>query len=68
MPNLGGPELFIVLILVVIVFGAGKLPEAGSALGKSIKEFRKASDAIEGKPDQDEIARETERTEKGKTV
>ena len=44
MPNLGPTELIIVLVLVVIVFGVGKLPEVGGALGKSIKEFRKASD------------------------
>jgi len=64
MPNLGGPELFIVLILVVIVFGVGKLPEAGSALGKSIKEFRRASETEDDKPKQDEIAKESDRKEK----
>jgi len=64
MPNLGGPELFIVLILVVIVFGVGKLPEAGTALGKSIKEFRRASETDVDKPKQDEIARDTEHKEK----
>ena len=64
MPNLGGPELFIVLILVVIVFGAGKLPEAGTALGKSIKEFRRASETNDDKPKQDQIARDTEHKEK----
>jgi sec-independent protein translocase protein TatA len=46
MPSLGWQELVIVLIIVVIIFGAGKLPEIGGAMGKSIKEFkREAEDA-----------------------
>ena len=44
MPALGAPELIIILLLVVIVFGVGKLPEIGGALGKGIKEFRTATD------------------------
>ena len=43
MPNLGPTELMIVLVLVIIVFGVGKLPEIGGALGKGIKEFRSAT-------------------------
>jgi sec-independent protein translocase protein TatA len=43
MPALGAPELLIILVLVVIVFGAGKLPEIGSALGKGMKEFRSST-------------------------
>lgn len=39
----GTSELLLVLIIVLIVFGAGKLPEIGSSLGKGIKNFRKAS-------------------------
>jgi len=38
--SLGWQELVIVLIIVVIIFGAGKLPEIGGAVGKSIKEFK----------------------------
>jgi sec-independent protein translocase protein TatA len=65
MPSLGPPELIVILVLVVIVFGVGKLPEVGGALGKSIKEFRRASEAGDERPGQDEIAREsTERREK----
>ena len=44
MPSLGWQELIIVLIIVVIIFGAGKLPEIGGAMGKSIKEFKKEAD------------------------
>jgi sec-independent protein translocase protein TatA len=39
--NLGWPEIILVLVIVLIIFGAGKLPQIGNALGKSIKEFRK---------------------------
>jgi sec-independent protein translocase protein TatA len=44
MPGLGAPELLLILGLVIVVFGAGKLPEVGSALGKSIREFRSATE------------------------
>jgi sec-independent protein translocase protein TatA len=35
-----GPEVWIILIIILIVFGAGKLPEIGGAFGKGIREFR----------------------------
>jgi len=47
MPDLGWQELIIILIIVVIIFGAGKLPEIGGAMGKSIKEFKKEADVPE---------------------
>jgi len=40
----GMPELIIVLVIVMFVFGAGRLPEIGGALGKSIKNFKKSID------------------------
>lgn len=40
----GMPEMIIILVIVLVVFGAGKLPEIGSAFGKSIRNFKKASD------------------------
>ena len=42
--GIGMPELIIILVIVLVVFGAGRLPEIGSALGKSIKNFKRASD------------------------
>jgi sec-independent protein translocase protein TatA len=42
MPRLGPLEIGLILLLVLIVFGVGKLPEVGSALGRSIREFNKA--------------------------
>jgi sec-independent protein translocase protein TatA len=50
----GMPEMIMILVIVLIVFGAGKLPEIGGALGKSIRNFKKASDGkeeIEIKPE-----------------
>ncbi len=41
--TLGGWEWLIILVIVIIIFGVGKLPQVGGALGKSIKEFRQAS-------------------------
>ena len=40
--NLGGPELIIVLVIVLIVFGAGKLPSVMRDVGKGVKEFKNA--------------------------
>ena len=37
---IGPTELIVILLIVMILFGAGKLPEVGSALGKGIREFR----------------------------
>ncbi len=45
--NLGGPELVVLLLIVFVIFGAGKLPEVGGAIGRGIKEFRKAQTDIE---------------------
>ncbi len=53
--GIGMPELIVILVIILVVFGAGKLPEIGSALGKGIRNFKKASegkDEIEIKPKQ----------------
>lgn len=41
--GIGFPELMIILVIVLIIFGAGKLPEIGNALGKGIRNFKKAT-------------------------
>ncbi len=46
MPNIGPIELIIILVIALIVIGPGRLPDVGAALGKSIREFRKASTDI----------------------
>ena len=40
---LGLPELGIILVIVILIFGVGRLPEVGGAVGKGIREFRKAT-------------------------
>ncbi len=47
MPTPGPLELVIILVIALLVLGPGKLPDVGSALGKSIKEFRKASSDVQ---------------------
>lgn len=44
----GMPELLVILAIVLVVFGAGRLPEIGGALGKSIRNFKKASEGKDG--------------------
>jgi sec-independent protein translocase protein TatA len=40
--GLGVPELLVILVIIMIIFGAGKLPEIGGAIGKGIKSFKKS--------------------------
>jgi sec-independent protein translocase protein TatA len=47
--GIGMPELVIILVIVLVIFGAGKLPEIGAGLGKGIKNFKKATnEPLEG--------------------
>jgi len=41
--GIGMPELLIILVIILIIFGAGKLPEIGAGLGKGIRNFKKAT-------------------------
>jgi sec-independent protein translocase protein TatA len=68
MPSLGWQELMIVLVIVIIIFGAGKLPEIGGAMGKSIKEFKKASEDEPGALPKDSAATATTRHDEGVKV
>ncbi|HEV8536097.1 MAG TPA: twin-arginine translocase TatA/TatE family subunit [Candidatus Limnocylindria bacterium] len=43
MPNIGGPELLLILAVVLIVFGAGKLPDVLGQLGRGVRSFRDES-------------------------
>ncbi len=45
--GLGVPELLLILAIILIVFGAGKLPEIGQALGKGIRSFKRATSGDE---------------------
>jgi sec-independent protein translocase protein TatA len=58
MGSIGGPELFLILLIVLIFFGAKRLPDLARGLGEGIREFRKAA-----KEGQDDIAKETKKTD-----
>jgi len=49
------PELIIILVVALLIFGPKKLPEMGSSIGKSIKEFRKGMNEISHPKDEDEM-------------
>jgi sec-independent protein translocase protein TatA len=42
--GIGVPQLILILVIVVLIFGVGKLPELGSALGRGIKNFKRGVD------------------------
>lgn len=44
MGSIGMPELIIILVIALVVFGAGKLPQIGENMGKAIRNFKKATD------------------------
>jgi len=43
MPQLGVPELVIILVIVIAIFGVGKLPQVGGAIGRAIREFKESA-------------------------
>ena len=47
--GIGMPELIIILVIILIIFGAGKLPEIGAGMGKAIRNFKGASEEDEKK-------------------
>ena len=54
MPQLGAPELLLILLIIVIIFGVGKLPEVFRSLGSGIREFREAASGTSDKDDEAE--------------
>ena len=46
MPNLGFPEIMIILVVALLVFGPKKLPDLGKSLGNGIREFRKGTQGL----------------------
>ena len=74
MMGIGFPELMVILIIIMIIFGAGKLPEIGSAFGRSIKNFKGSmkeaeaedlpveNNSSEDSSDKEEVAAKTENT------
>lgn len=48
MPRIGFPELIVILVIALVLFGPGKLPAMGKAVGETLKEFKKATGEIMG--------------------
>jgi sec-independent protein translocase protein TatA len=55
--GIGMPELLVILVIILIIFGAGKLPEIGGAIGRGIKNFKKAT----REPDEIDVTPPTEK-------
>ncbi|HOG17056.1 MAG TPA: twin-arginine translocase TatA/TatE family subunit [Syntrophales bacterium] len=56
------PELLIILVIILIIFGAGKLPDIGNALGRGIRNFKKASK----EPDEIDVTPESKKIDEKK--
>lgn len=65
MPNLGFPEILLILVVVLLLFGAKRLPEIGASFGKGIREFKRsfseAGEAI-SPPPSDQSSRQIDAT------
>lgn len=48
-PNVGGPELIVILVIALLVLGPKKLPEAGRSIGRGLREFK---ESVSGKADE----------------
>ena len=59
MPNIGVPELLIVLVIALIVLGPKKLPEVGRSLGKGMREFKDSISGITDGHDDDDVDEQT---------
>ena len=67
--GLGMPELIVILIIVIVLFGASRLPEIGKGIGLAIRNFKKSTseqDEIDVTPKKKEAAPEKEGEKKGK--
>ncbi len=65
MPRIGPTELVIILVIILIIFGAGRLPEIGGAMGKGIRAFKRGQSGEDGgeEGDEDEKAEPTGKVE-----
>jgi sec-independent protein translocase protein TatA len=60
--GIGVPELIVILVVALVIFGPGRLPEIGGALGKGIRDFKKA---FEGRDDEEVKKVDSANTEQG---
>ena len=64
MGNIGMPELIIIFVIALIIFGPRKLPELGRSLGKSINEFKRASNELKNTLDEEIRVEESRSTDR----
>jgi len=63
--SLGWPEILLILAIVLIVFGVGRLPQVGGAIGKGIRAFRKAQSGEDGEEEEKPKTKAIKEPEKG---
>lgn len=66
--GIGAPELILILIIALVIFGPGKLPEIGKAVGKAMNEFKKASRDVTQELSDDNHNREASKEKVEKTL
>ena len=66
MPRIGPFELVIVLFIILVIFGVGKLPEIGGAMGKGIRAFKKGQAGEEDEGEKEKAKEESKEPEKSK--
>ena len=64
--GLGVTELIIILVIVVVLFGAQRLPQIGSGIGEAIKNFKKSTSELTGNKDAEDKNSEENKTDKDK--
>lgn len=63
---IGWPEIIIILIIALLLFGAKRLPEIGKSMGKAIREFKKSFKDVTDELDEDELSSTDEKSKRNK--
>ena len=59
MPSLGVPELVIVFLIIIVLFGASRIPHIGKGLGEGIRNFKKGLKGVDGEDEPEQIPEKT---------
>jgi sec-independent protein translocase protein TatA len=62
--GIGGWEIGLILVIVLIIFGVGKLPQVGGAIGKSIRNFKKAQSGEDEEEEEEKVTAKAKRNSK----